>query len=250
MTYCFPSVNALSEKLSFDFVHFLDDASRGQKIFTIALSGGKTPKAFFEKIAANPKSQDNQTLWNKVHFFWVDERCVPPDHADSNFCMTNECLFSKISLDESHVHRIHGENDPYQEAARYAAEIHQYVELQNGIPVFDWIFLGLGDDGHTASIFPGRPDLLDTDTICEAVVHPVTGQFRITLTGKPLLQAKRITFVVTGASKSTVIREIMNNEAEALSYPAAQILWRSNNTDWFIDEAAAKYLNITCRCKY
>jgi 6-phosphogluconolactonase len=250
MTYCFPSVNELSEKLSYDFLHCITDASPDQKIFNIALSGGKTPEAFFEKIAANPISRDNQTLWKRVRFFWVDERCVPPDHADSNFSMTNESLFSKIGTGESNVHRIYGENDPYLEATRYAKEIKQFVELLNGIPVFDWIFLGVGDDGHTASIFPGRLDLMDTDEICAAVVHPVTGQFRITLTGKTILQAKRITFMVTGESKSKVLREILNNEAEALSYPAAQILWHSNNTDWFIDEAAAKYLNIMCRGKY
>jgi 6-phosphogluconolactonase len=250
MTYCFPSENELSDKLSIDFLHFISEASHKKKTLSIAFSGGNTPKSFFERIVANQLSQGSQVMWNKVHIFWADERCVPPNHTDSNYGMTNESLLRKINLDDNNVHRIHGENDPSIEAVRYSAEIKRLVELQHEIPVFDWIFLGIGDDGHTASIFPGRLDLLDSGKICETVEHPLTGQFRITLTGNPILQAKRITFMVTGKSKSNIVRQIMNNDPEALSYPAAQINLRSSNTEWFIDQAAAKYLNITCRGKY
>jgi 6-phosphogluconolactonase len=249
MIYCFSSVNELAEKISIDFLHFIAETAHKKNSLFIAFSGGKTPQAFFEKIAANQDIHDSNSLWNKVHLFWVDERCVLPNHADSNFGMTNKILLRNINLDKSNIHRIRGENDPYREAIRYSAEIKQYVKLQNDIPVFDLIFLGIGDDGHTASIFPDRLDLIDTGNIYEAVRHPVTGQFRVTLTGKPILQAKRLTFLVTGETKSTVIRQIMNNEPEALAYPAAQIHLRSNNTDWYIDEAAAKHLNIVCRGK-
>jgi len=246
MICCFPSVKELSERLSLDFLSYLTHASGYQKTIAIALSGGKTPKAIFERIAADSPTLGNLIVWKKVHFFWVDERCVPPEHADSNFGMTNESLFSGINLNEANIHRIHGEDDPYQEALRYATEIKKIVEMKNEIPVFDCIFLGIGDDGHTASIFPDRMDLLNANCICEAVIHPVNGQSRITLTGKPLLKAKKLIVLATGQSKSTVISKIMNNTPESKTFPAAQILRLRNNADWYIDKEAAKYLNISC----
>jgi 6-phosphogluconolactonase len=242
MTYCFPTVNELSEKLSIDFLHFIAEASPGKETCNIAFSGGATPRAFFEKIAVNQYNMGRNISWDMVHLFWVDERCVPPNDAESNFGMTNECLLRKIVIAESNVHRIQGENNPYQEVTRYTDEIKLHVKFQHGIPAFDWIFLGIGDDGHTASIFPNRPDLLTAESICDVVKHPVTGQYRVTLTGKPILQTKRLTFLVTGESKSLVIRHIVNNEPEALHYPAAYINLRKKDADWYLDEAAAKYL--------
>jgi 6-phosphogluconolactonase len=250
MICCFPSVNELAEQLSLDFLKHLANACNNEGTVTIALSGGTTPKILFDKLAMHPLTKGNQIKWEKVHFFFADERCVPPDHAESNFGMANKHLFSRINIDENNIHRIYGENNPLQEAMRYASEIKKIARYANDIPVFDWIFLGVGDDGHTSSIFPNRLDLFDSKYNCETVAHPVTGQTRITLTGRPLLNAKKITFMVTGASKSNVIRQIMNNEPEAKSFPVALIHRHHNNTDWYMDQEAAKYLNISCRGKY
>jgi len=242
MIHCFQSADELVEKLSFHFLDFITRDNHSGSQLNIALSGGNTPKAFFRKIALNQYKYDRPIPWNKVHLFWVDERCLISRHADSNFGMTSTTLLSKINLHENNIHRMRGENDPGLEALRYAEEIKTQVAMKDGIPVFDCIFLGIGDDGHTASIFPDRLDLLTAERICETVKHPVTGQSRVTLTGKPIIQAKRIIFLVTGESKSLVIKQIMNNEPEAARYPAAYIYYKKNDADWFMDAAAAKLL--------
>lgn len=247
MIYCFQSVNKLSEKLSYEFLHFIIHATQNKRKVNIAFSGGNTPKMLFESIAANQHKAGAENVWEKIHLYWVDERCVPPDHPDSNYGMTKSSLLDHISIPERNIHRILGENNPFQEAERYTSEIMLNVNQLNGIPEFDWVFLGIGDDGHTASIFPGRLELLDATEICEAVAHPVSGQFRVTITGKTILQAKKITFMATGESKSTVIRQIINNEPAALSYPAAHVQLRRRNTSWYVDEAAAKYIKTACR---
>jgi 6-phosphogluconolactonase len=242
MIHCFQSADELVEKLSLHFLDFITRDNHSGSQLNIALSGGNTPEAFFGKISLNQNKYDLSILWNKVHLFWVDERCVTPRHADSNFGMTSRTLLSKINLQENNIHRIRGENDPDLEALRYAREIKSQVMLKDGYPVFDCIFLGIGDDGHTASIFPDRLDLLTAEKICETVKHPVTGQSRVTLTGKSILQAKRTIFLVTGESKSLVIKQIMNNEPEASRYPAAYIYFNKNNAEWYMDAAAAKLL--------
>jgi 6-phosphogluconolactonase len=242
MNFCFQSTDEVAEKLSLDFLDYISKRKHSEEPMNIALSGGNTPNAFFERIAAN---QYNQTLpipWNKVHIFWVDERCVPPDHAESNYGMAKRALFDKIQLQDGNIHRIKGENNPVPEALRYSQEVKKLVTLKEGIPVFDWILLGIGNDGHTASIFPNRLDMLDSENLYETTVHPDTGQFRITLTGKPILRAKKIIFLVTGKSKNLVVRQIINREPEASQYPAAYIYFNRNNADWYLDAAAAKFL--------
>ncbi len=242
MIHCFQSADALVEKLSFDFLDFIELENPPGKRIHIALSGGNSPRIFFEKIAINQYKRDKPVPWNKVHFFWADERCVPPEHRDSNYGMTRKILLEKINLEDQNVHRIMGENDPEKEVVRYALEIQSQVASKDGIPVFDWIILGIGEDGHTASIFPNRFDLLNSEQICAAVQHPETGQSRVTLTGRTILQARRITFLVTGVSKSQVVRQILNNEAEASQYPAGYIFNHRKSTDWYLDDAAAQYL--------
>lgn len=242
MTHCFPSTDELFENLSIEFLDYIAKGKKSGHVINIALSGGNSPKAFFERIAVNQCKSKTPVQWPKVHLFWVDERCVPPDHADSNYGMAFSSLLRKIELKESNIHRIRGENIPGMEARRYSEEVKMLVPLKEGIPVFDLIFLGMGDDGHTASIFPNRMDLLDAGNIYETAVHPDTGQTRITMTGKTILRAKKIVFLVTGGSKSTIIRQIMNCEPESSRYPAAYFNLNRHDADWYLDSAAAKYL--------
>lgn len=208
--------------------------------FDIALSGGNTPQKLFKALV---KKHHDTIPWERVHFWWGDERCVKPDNDQSNFRMANEHLFVKIPVPSKNIHRIHGENNPATEADRYAAEIKKHLKMKDGVPAFDLILLGLGEDGHTASIFPGRPDLFHTNSLCAVAEHPETGQKRITLTGKILNNASNIFFLVTGEGKAKRISEIMNNEEEAKMLPAWHIQPVSGSLTWFIDEPAATQIS-------
>jgi len=208
--------------------------------YDIALSGGSTPKKLFKVLS---KKHRETIPWDKIHFWWGDERCVSPESDESNYKMAKDNLFLKISIPERNVHRIKGENQPETEAERYAAEIRNNLKNKNRLPVFDIIILGLGEDGHTASIFPDQLHLFHEEKLCAVASHPDTGQQRITLTGKVLNNAKRIYFLVTGESKAARISEIMNNDDAAKSLPAYHIEPVSGVLVWFIDEPAASKIS-------
>jgi 6-phosphogluconolactonase len=246
MIHCFQSVDELAGELSRNFRDYILAQPVGNSVH-IAFSGGNTPKSFFNRLTSDLINGRQHFSWERIHFYWVDERCVPPDHPDSNYFMTQTSLLSKIRIDENNIHRIRGESNPEQEARRYAREIENNVEKKDGKPVFDWIFLGIGDDGHTASIFPDSMELLHSSGICEAVRHPVSGQFRITLTGQVILQAKKITFLVTGSSKSRIVSQILNKNEETSRFPAGYIHVTANNADWYIDREAGQHIN-TSHC--
>lgn len=200
--------------------------------FHLALSGGKTPSLLFSLLAAKYL---HKVLWQKIHFWWGDERMVPPYDQESNFGIVNKLLFWKIGLSQSQIHRIKGEDEPTGEAKRYGLEIESLVPMMNGWPVFDLIMLGLGDDGHTASIFPDQMPLLESEEITAVAFHPVTGQQRITITGKVINHAKRVAFLVSGASKAAIFDEIIHHLKSAASYPASHI-HPAGELHWFVDE--------------
>jgi 6-phosphogluconolactonase len=205
-----------------------------QNFYHIALSGGKTPSLLFKLLAEN---YPDQFPWHKIHLWWGDERMVPPDDSESNFRVANELLISKISIPPGNIHRIHGEADPHEEVKRYEAEIVALIPLKNDIPAFDLIILGLGEDGHTASIFPGQQNLLDSDHLTEISRHPVTSQVRITLTGKILNNAYKVVFLITGNTKAKVLGKIIHHHKDADNYPAAHIRL-AEELHWFIDKAS------------
>lgn len=224
--------------LAQEIIHFLIDSK--QPRFDIALSGGSTPKKLFKILA----SQYSTAIpWYRVHFWWGDERCVSPDEEDSNFKMANDILFSRINIPQENIHRIKGESIPVDEKLRYASEIEENLNSRNNIPVFDLILLGLGEDGHTASIFPGQLELFEDNNVCAISEHPVSGQVRITLTGKVLNNASRIFFLVTGEKKSMRISEIMNDDDAAKLLPAYYISPKNGDLIWFVDEAAASKIS-------
>ncbi|MBN1927316.1 MAG: 6-phosphogluconolactonase, partial [Prolixibacteraceae bacterium] len=137
----------------------------------IALSGGSTPKDIFRYLT---KTHGEKLASNRFHFWWGDDRCVPPAHDDSNYKWANELWLKPIGIPEKNIHRVRGENNPADEAVRYSEEITKLVPFENGLPVFDIMLLGLGEDGHTASIFPNQMELLESDKICEVASHPET----------------------------------------------------------------------------
>jgi 6-phosphogluconolactonase len=238
--HIFKTPYELAEALSTELYRHLGSLGLTRRTISLALSGGSTPQIFFKKTASYLNTSEQSVDWKKVHFYWCDERCVPPHHPESNFGMTSRFMLRALDIEDANIHRIRGESIPEEEAVRYSEEIRKYVLLRNNMPVFDWIFLGIGDDGHTASLFPDQLNLLYSDKICEAVAHPQTGQKRITLTGKPLINAQRITFVVTGKSKSQRVKEIIREEAVSKLLPARYIRPVQGRLEWYLDEAAAE----------
>ncbi len=238
----FETPNALAEELAGEFYFHIAKLSLQQDKINIALSGGSTPHLWFKRIASHRVSHSFDIDWHKVHFFWCDERCVPADHSDSNYGMAYRLFLKPLGINSSNIHRIRGEDEPEEEAIRYAEEILKHVPVRNNIPVFDWIFLGMGDDGHTASIFPDQLNLLYCDKICEVAVHPKTDQKRITLTGKTLVNARRVTFIITGSSKKQIVHEILTDKPVSKFYPAKHIRPIRGEPEWYLDKDAAEII--------
>lgn len=215
-----------------------ESASVG-KSFAIALSGGSTPKILFGILGDH---FSDKIPWSLVHLFWGDERCVPPDDPESNFGMTKKALFDKINIPSANIHRIIGENNPSQESLRYSNEILGFTNLRDGFPVFDLVLLGLGEDGHTASIFPGNNQLFLSKNICETAFHPTTYQKRITLSGKVINNADSIIFLVTGENKADVVSSILEKK-ENHDYPASLINPQHGILKWYLDKDASKTID-------
>jgi 6-phosphogluconolactonase len=231
-----------SDELSEEYAQFLkNEVGSADKQFNLVLSGGSTPKDVFKYLSDNYKDQIN---WSKINFFWGDERCVRPDDDQSNYKMVNESLLSNVNVIENNIFRIRGEDDPIKEANHYSEIINKTVLKKNNKPVFDLIMLGLGEDGHTASIFPNQLDLIDDEKICAVAIHPETKQKRITITGKIINNSKNIIFIVTGKKKSQVFADIIKNKIVAEKYPAYYIRPVNGNLYWFLDNEAASLITV------
>lgn len=204
----------------------------------ISLSGGSTPKMLFKLLASDTYATSIQ--WNNLHFWWGDERCVAPDDVESNYGEANALLFSQVNLPSENIHRIRGEDEPAVEAKRFAEEMAAVIPCENGTPVFDWILLGVGADGHTASLFPNQTNYQD-ENLSVLASHPESGQIRVSKTAKVLEAAKRISYLVLGAGKVDIVNEIHTTPANELPYPAAKIQSKTGLTEWYLDsDAAAK----------
>lgn len=219
-------------------VYFKEKANSGA--FHVALSGGSTPKIVFDVLA---QKFSDEIDWNKIHFYWGDERCVPPTDDDSNYKMTVEHLFSKIEVPEANIHRVLGENDPSSEAMRYANLLEINLDRVEEVPQFDLVILGMGDDGHTASIFPHEIELWNAEDHCVVATHPDSGQKRVSINGKVINTAKEVAFLVTGASKAEKVKVVVEKTEGAKVYPATLVDPTSGNLVWFLDKDAAARLS-------
>ncbi len=231
----FPNSEQLALSFAKDFCDWVHGRPASHSRITVALSGGSTPKVLFQVWASKFA---NRVDWDRIHFFWGDERCVPPDDVESNFGVAKELFLDPLQIKPANVHRIRGESDPEHERARYENEVREYVELdRDGIPRFDLIILGMGDDGHTASIFPNQMPLLKSKRFCEVAIHPATAQNRITLTGRILNAAGKVVFLITGESKAAILKQVLEKSGEYKSFPAAHI--HARDLSFLIDEGAA-----------
>jgi 6-phosphogluconolactonase len=229
------------EELAEKFSQFLyNELVNANDFYTVALSGGSTPKAIFKYLAENYSGKID---WKKIKFFWGDERCVPPADSESNYKITLDNLFSRINISEENVFRIHGEANPDEESKRYANIISDQVRINNGIPCFDLVLLGLGEDGHTASIFPDRLELFSFDEYCAVAEHPVTKQKRVTITGRIINNASKIIFLVTGESKKEMVDKIINQKEGYEKLPASLVNPVEGELIWMVDEAASSLIN-------
>lgn len=206
----------------------------------IALSGGTTPKSIFDLI--NQLGQSTAINWQKLHFWWCDERCVDFTDKESNFGEADRLLFASVGIPRENLHPMQGDISPEQAALNYVSQLKKHVPQIDGVPQFDWVWLGMGDDGHTASLFVnGVP--LSSDKWVEVAVHPSTKQTRITLTLKVLNNAKAIDFLVTGENKATMLAKVFDCESVTIDYPAKAVNLTTGRLVWQIDQTAASELD-------
>ncbi len=215
----------------------VEEALAGSPQASLAISGGTSPKILFEQlVAARPP-------WERIHLFWVDERCVPPADSQSNFGLAEQMLIRPARIPTRNVHRIQGELRPDDAARRYREEIRETLRLAAGeLPRFDVVHQGIGADGHTASLFPGEPLLDDHDNVAAAVYVEKFNQWRVTLLPGALLAARHTVFFVNGADKAPVVRTILHGEYDYKKYPAQVVSRHGRGVVWFLDEAAASLL--------
>ncbi|MEM7456459.1 MAG: 6-phosphogluconolactonase [Planctomycetota bacterium] len=208
------------------------------KQFSVALSGGSTPKLLFQLWA---EEYAGKVDWSRIHFFWGDERCVSPEDEQSNFGVAKRLFLDPCGIPETNVHRVIGESNPLVEAVRYGVEIRETLLPDTGFPRFDLIILGMGTDGHTASIFPHEMQLMTTDSICAVATHPESGQKRITLTGRMLDAGQCVVALVTGESKADILGSVIRKDERSKSFPIAGLNPESGMI-YFIDQSAAERL--------
>ncbi|MEW6128727.1 MAG: 6-phosphogluconolactonase [Acidobacteriota bacterium] len=241
----------LALKAARRFARLADQYVIGNGHFTVALAGGSTPKAMFALLAESPFVET--VPWSSIYFFWGDERSVPPDHADSNFRMTRETLLSKVPVPEQNIFRIPAEMpDPHQAARQYSETLsdfflkmtnpHKTTTPLTNVPRFDLIFLGMGADGHTASLFPYSEALKNDSDIVVANFVEKFNTYRITLTAKTINHARNITFLVAGADKAETLKSVLEGEPQPALYPSQLIKPTKGALLWMVDEAAAARL--------
>lgn len=221
------------------------DAIATRGVFRVALSGGSTPRALYGRLAAPIASASPPVDWPHVHLFFGDERHVPPDHADSNYRMVKEALLSHAPIPDANVHRIRGEAPDAAEAAdAYAQEIKTAFHLVPGAwPRFDLVLLGMGPDGHTASLFPDTPVLHERSRIAAAVWVVSMQTWRVTLTPPVLNHARTVLFLVSGSDKAETLHAVLDGPPAPDNLPSQLIVPTEGTTHWLVDTAAAARLN-------
>ena len=235
----FPDIEALSRAAAEEFRALADTAVSERGRFTVALSGGRTPKELYTILGTKPYV--NLIDWDSVHVFWADERCVPPEHSESNFRLAQELLISRVPIPGENVHRIRGEAGAENAAAAYEQDLKAYFG-EDGYPVMDLVILGVGEDGHTASLFPGSFQVMENNRLAAPVFPGIQKKDRVTLTLPVLNHAQQVLFLVAGSSKQTIIRSILQ-EGNPDSLPAGLVHPVAGSCTWFLDEDAASSLS-------
>ncbi|HUW91682.1 MAG TPA: 6-phosphogluconolactonase [Bacteroidales bacterium] len=234
----FSDPDALSLAFALMLVRDLDRIEPGQ-YYSIALSGGSTPLHLFKYLSDN---FSEKIEWERLLIFWGDERCVSPDSDESNYKMAYENLLQNVPIPDNNIFRIKGEEEPKTEAKLYSDLVKANISFFNEIPQFDLILLGLGNDGHTASVFPDSINLFDSYNLFDVAVKPETRQKRITATGKLLNNALKVLFLVTGKEKAEIVSQVIEKKEGYEKLPASRVKPVSGQLVWMLDENAAMKL--------
>jgi len=224
-----PDPAALAREAADRVVALARSAIAAQGCFTVALSGGSTPRLLYEQLVTQPIE------WNYVHIFWGDERCIPPDHPDSNYGMARRAWLSHIDLPAQNVHRLKGELDPAQAAQQYEDELRA---LFGTLPRFDLILLGMGNDAHTASLFPGTPALHEQQRWVVAHYVDKLQANRLTLTPPIFNHAANVIFLIAGHDKATALQSVWHGPHDPDRFPAQIVMPTTGRVIWLVDQAA------------
>ncbi len=214
--------------------------AEGRRCF-IALAGGSTPRGLYELLCREPYRA--RIPWSNLWIFWGDERTVSPSHADSNFRMAAEALLHHVPIPKSQIFRIEGELPSEEAARKYERTLYQEFSLSPGeIPQFDVILLGMGPDGHTASLFPGLPDLLTSERLVEAPWVEKFHTYRITFTPRVLNGARNVLFLVSGAEKASTVQAVLEGPVDVNAHPVQAVNPSHGHSLWIVEEQAAALL--------
>jgi 6-phosphogluconolactonase len=245
MIQSFPTADALADAVAHHIARCAKEAISARRRFTVALSGGATPRAAYARLATRDSrlTTDDCGLttdaWHLTHILWGDERCVPPDDPRSNYRMAKEVLLDRVPIPAEQIHRIRGEDDPEKAARDYERELHSLLGSRAAPAGLDLVLLGLGEDGHTASLFPGQPSVHETERWAVAVLAPDRKLWRVTLTPAILNQASDVTFVVSGANKAQTLQHVLEEPFNPDALPAQAIRPIHGRVTWMVDQAAA-----------
>lgn len=237
---------ALATRAAQHFTEIAEQAVASRGRARIAISGGSTPEATFQLLGDPAQPWRARMPWNRLEIFWVDERCVPPDHPDSNYRMTREALLDRVHLSPEQIHRMEGELDPEEGAARYESGLRNTFRLEGAeVPAFDLVQLGMGADGHTASLFPHSAALDELGRLSVANHVQNKDAWRITLTWPVINQARSIFFLIGGAGKAEIVREVFLGARDPERLPSQLIRPASGILTLILDRAAAALLPAT-----
>ncbi len=230
----YPDAAAVAHALAELFVESAKDAVAKRGMFSVALAGGTTPKAAYQLLGAPPLS--NALDWSKVQVFFGDERCVPPEDDRSNYKMAHGAFLEPAGIPAANVHRMRGEEDPETAAAQYRQEL---LDVLGERPRFDLVMLGMGNDGHTASLFPGADPLTADDKLVRAVYSESQKQWRVTLTPRAINAARRVVFAVEGAAKAQTLALVREGPRNPTQFPSQIVSPDQGALIWLVDRAAA-----------
>jgi 6-phosphogluconolactonase len=228
-------LDELSREAAERFVRAAQEAAARSGRFSVALSGGSTPRRLYELLAQEPYR--GRVPWPVVHVFFGDERCVPPDHEQSNYRMARDALLGRVPLAPQNVHRMEGEREPEEAADRYEQELRRFFGLsENQMPRFDLVLLGLGADGHTASLFPGTPAVQERHRAVVPNRVADLGASRLTLSLPALNAAAQVLFLVAGRDKAQVLRQVLSGTARP--HPAQMVRPEQGTLVFLVDRQA------------
>jgi 6-phosphogluconolactonase len=238
-----PDAQALARLAAEHFIEQAEQAIAARGAARIAVSGGSTPKATFQVLADPGRPWRARMSWSKLDLWWVDERCVPPDHPDSNYRMTREAMLDHVPLAPTQIHRIEGELEPEAAAAHYESELRNCFRLEGAeLPRFDVVQLGMGPDGHTASLFPHTQALHELGRLAVANRVEAKDAWRVTLTSPVINRASHVFFLIAGADKAQVLKEVFTGPRDPERLPSQLIKPAGGILTLLLDRAAAALL--------